>query len=72
MKDYEYSQIYDLLEPRLDQLGEIAIKDACEIVKWPYQMVRKVFKETMDTMVEQGKAEKVVNGRYKILKPNRK
>lgn len=70
MKDYEWNRIYHLLEPRLNQIGEIRTKDAWELVKWPYGMVSMVFKQVMETMMEQKKAIKISKGKYKILRSN--
>ena len=73
-KEDTFYEIYDLLEERLNQLGHICTNDAwiiCrEKTQRSYATICKVFRECMSAMVEQGKAEVVKEGQYKILKPN--
>lgn len=72
VKEYIFYQIYDLLESRLDQLGEIKTDDAWQICKITqnYSTITRTFAEIMKTMVLQKKAVKIGNGKYNILKPN--
>lgn len=67
-----FNEIYDLLEDRLNQLGEIRTEAAWQICrhKYGYATVTQAFRKIMLTMVEQGKAKKIKNGHYKIVAAN--
>lgn len=66
----QQEQIFDLLEPRLDKIGEITLAEVWKTIRYPYSDVARVFKRTLDAMVELKKAEMIVKGRYIIKKPN--
>lgn len=65
-----FFRIYESLEERLNFIGEITSAEAWEIAGGGYGTVCKTFKSIMNTMIEQKKAIKIRNGKYKILKPN--
>lgn len=71
-RELSYEAIYDILEPRLNQLGEIRTEAAWQICrhKYGYATVTQAFRKIMLTMVEQGKAKKIKNGHYKIVARN--
>lgn len=65
-----YDDIYNLLQNRLNQVGEITTNDAWRICKYSYGTTAQAFRGVMEVMVHKGYAEKIVNGRWRILKPN--
>lgn len=73
-REETFEDIYDMLEMRLNQLGDIQAKDAWHICrgKHSYSVITVAFKGIMHTMMEQGKAEKVKNGHYRIIASNQK
>lgn len=72
----DFDEVYDLIEDRLDHVGDIGTVDAksiCNPITYiPYGRFCKAFHSIMEIMVQQKKAIKVKNGRWKILKPNRR
>ncbi len=67
-----YNEIYEALEPRLNQLGQIRTDDAWMLLRgrFSYNRITVAFRQIMLTMVEQGKAKKVLNGKYEIIAAN--
>lgn len=63
--------IYNELKDRLNVVGEITTNEAWKISKRNYGTVSYVFRGIMEIMVCKGYAEKIVNGRWKILKANK-
>jgi hypothetical protein len=76
IKESTFDGIYNLLEPRLNVLGEIRANDAWHLckfrTKYGYNTITTVFRQVIYAMVEQGKAVKIRHGIYKIVKPNNK
>lgn len=68
-----YDSICDILEYRLNQIGEIRLNDAWIICRrnHGYSMIGHVFRVIMQGMVEQGKAQRHPGkkGVYLIIKP---
>lgn len=66
------NDVYELMEPRLNQLGEIRTDEAWRTCqrKFSYSAITVAFRKIMLTMVEQGKAEKIKNDHYKITRSN--
>ncbi len=67
-----FEQIYEVLLPRLNVLGEITTAEVAKLSPHPYTITSIAFRHIMKTMTEQGKAKMMCNGRYEILKPNKK
>jgi hypothetical protein len=70
-----FETILDVIENRLDKLGPIKLYDIwflCQNSGFKYDKVRRYFERIMTIMVEQKKAEKICNGHYVIVIPNRK
>jgi gamma-glutamylcyclotransferase (GGCT)/AIG2-like uncharacterized protein YtfP len=67
-----YNDVYEILENRLNQLGEIRTDEAWKKCKYKfsYSAITVAFRKIMFTMVEQGKAEKIKNGHYRIIRSN--
>jgi hypothetical protein len=83
MRHETFDNIYELLTERLNQIGPIRTRDAwktcCDAQKdldysdrHGYSTLTVAFRQIMETMVEQGKAEKIKNGEYNILRPNQR
>lgn len=74
--DETFFELYDLLEDRLNKIGHIQAKDAWDYIKnstdKSYSTFYSVFNSIMQTMIEQRKAEVVMNERgvFNIIKPN--
>lgn len=66
--------IYEMLLPRLNQIGLITTNDAWEICKEfrGHETVSRAFRAIMATMIEQGKATRVSFTKWEILKANTK
>ncbi len=75
-KEETFFEVYELFEDRLNQLGYIRADDIWLICRGrtekSYVTICNVFRETMATMIEQGKAIKEKQGVYRILKANTK
>lgn len=71
-KQKEFDRVYDVLGPRLNQLGEVRAGDAWNLAGGHYQYTTVIFKTIMETMIEQGKARREKRGQYMIIKPNEK
>lgn len=71
-KHETFDKILSELEPRLDKLGLITTDEAWKLckVRWGYSTITTQFRKIMDMMVTQGKAKKIKNGKWEILKPN--
>lgn len=70
-----FEQVLDLIEDRLDQIGEIRLAEVwklCENHNLTYGLVAAYFEKIMELMIEQKKAVKLTRGSYCILKPNRR
>lgn len=74
-----FDPIYEALLPLLDEVGEVWPDKAWRYVTARanlgkgYATICNVFREVMQTMISQGKVEKLPKaGRYRILKPNRR
>ncbi len=67
-----FDHIYEVLQPRLNQLGEITTAEVAKLSPHPYTITSIAFRDIMKTMKEQGKAKMMCNGRYEILKPNKR
>lgn len=69
-----FTEIYDLFENRLNQLGPIRTDDIWRICRGKtqrsYVTISNVFRECMNSMVEQGKATYEKRGLWEIKKPN--
>jgi hypothetical protein len=67
-----YNDVYEHMEQRLNQLGEIRTDEAWSICQkqFSYSAITVAFRKIMLTMVEQGKAQKIKNGHYKIIRSN--
>ncbi|GHM98815.1 hypothetical protein WSM22_03050 [Cytophagales bacterium WSM2-2] len=67
-----FDKIYDLVEPRLNELGVIRTGDVYKLVGGQYRYCRfcTYFNQIMRSMVELGKARYVVKGQWLIVKPN--
>ncbi len=68
-----FDKVYDELEVRLNKIGEITIKEVWKSFKsyqYSYSYICQIFKDIMNTMIEQRKATKIHNGRYRIDIPN--
>jgi len=76
MKPETFNEIYDLISPRLNVVGDVRTVEAWAIVNgyeenyYSFDVVCKVMRLCLFTMMEQHKAIKVQNGVYRILKPN--
>ena len=64
--------VLDILEPRLNIIGEFKVDDAYQICKhdFGYGTIARCVRSIMSTMIEQNKASRIKNGHWKILKPN--
>lgn len=67
-----FDQVYEILEDRLNKLGEISTSEAFQLcrTKVGYNATTVAFRQIMDNMIEQGKAIRIKNGRYKIIRSN--
>lgn len=71
VKQEAFDEVYDKLAPRLNQVGRITTDDAWKFTRVPYSRMVVVFKQIMETMIEQKKAVKIGRGQYEILKPDK-
>lgn len=76
-KDARFEQFLDDIDPFINRTGEVTTAELWNFLRedenlgYGYGYVAKNFQIVMTFMVEQGKAERVKNGTWKILKPNR-
>lgn len=72
--DFAYEKVYDIIENRLNRIGEIRSGEVFDTCKgrthYGYVSIITAFREIMRTMVEQGKATQLKQGRWLIIKPN--
>lgn len=73
-KEEAFDKFYEAVSPHLNKLGEIRTGDIWKASgnQFSYSYITPNFKTIMDTMVEQGKAIKLRNGLWRIIKPNTK
>lgn len=67
-------KIYEMLLPRLNQVGLICTNDAYRICRGykGLETVARAFRNIMATMIAQGKAKRISQKEWQILKPNTK